>query len=83
MSKLKKLLLVVVFSAFILFSVFADSITMSTSINSVSYGVSNFGFGLFPIATNFDYYTNYPLFDSLLGPLEFDVELAFDVSANR
>ena len=79
MSKLRKLLLVVVFSAFILFSVFADSITMSTSINSVSYGVSNFGFGLFPIATNFDYYTSYPLFDSLLSPLEFDVELAFDV----
>lgn len=80
MKKAARLLLVFIF-LLVPVGAFSDSLTLGTEINSVSYGVSNFGFGLFPIGTNFGYNTSFVLVPSLTHKASFDIEFQFDVSS--
>ena len=81
MGKIKRLLLILMLLALASFAAFSDSLTLSTEINSVSYGVDDFGFGLFPIGTNFEYKKYFSVSDSLRNSALFDVEMQFDISS--
>ena len=79
MSVMRKLLSVFLLAVCLAGALSADSFTMSTEINNVSYGVSNFGWGLFPIGTDFEYVTQFQLFDSLQHKAEFSLDMTFGV----
>ena len=81
MGKIKRLLLILMLFALASFAAFSDSLTLSTEINSVSYGVDDFGFGLFPIGTNFEYKKYFSVSDNLRNSALFDVEMQFDISS--
>lgn len=77
MSRLKKLVLAFFVCMAVLMPCYADSLSLSTGINSVSQGVSGFGWGLFPVGTTFEYSKGFHAFDSLANNAEFSLELQF------
>ena len=79
--RVKRMALILVIVMVSVLPCFADSLSLSTSINSISYGISDFGWGLFPIGTNFDYNKGFHPFKSLTNGATFYVGLSFDVSS--
>lgn len=81
MSRVKRMALILVIVMVSVLPCFADSLSLSTSINSISYGISDFGWGLFPIGTNFDYNKGFHPFKSLTNGATFYVGLSFDIGS--
>lgn len=81
MSRVKRMALILVIVMVSVLPCFADSLSLSTSINSISYGISDFGWGLFPIGTNFDYNKVFHPFKSLTNGATFYVGLSFDIGS--
>lgn len=80
MSRVKRMALILVIVMVSVLPCFADSLSLNTSINSISYGISDFGWGLFPIGTNFDYNKGFHPFKSLTNGATFYVGLLFEAS---